>query len=157
MKPLMSCVCGLSLTISLCLLLEGCEGNECGGGAAGSSDVCPPPTYGYGAVEGRAIRNDGTPFVGYQVYVNCGEVMGGIDDLTDHDGRFAMRLSYAVFDTLLYPFPPRNADRSFDLSCGINLRPVGQSAILLDSLLVRFTPDRAAVVPASVELRERAS
>jgi hypothetical protein len=156
MNRLMRWSCGLYLTGLVCLLLAGCEGGNCGG-AAGSGDVCPPPVYGYAAVDGQAFRLDGTPFVGFQVYVGCGDVVGGYDDVTDQAGRFGFRLSYAVFDTLLYPFPPRNADRSFDLTCNINLRPPGQTAIVVDEVTVRFSPERDAVVPATVELRESAS
>ena len=137
------------------LLLGSCdEGGGCGG-SVGSSDVCPPPISGYALVQGQALRNDGSPIADKQAYVGCGDAVGAYDDRTDHQGHFEMRPVYAVDDTLLYPFPPRHADGSFDVSCQAHLQVAHDLVIRKDSLMVRFAPTREAVVPTTTELRER--
>ena len=138
------------------LLIASCERGSCGG-SAGSSDVCPPPTYGYAAVQGQALRSDGSPIADKQLYVGCGDVIGAYDDWTDDEGHFEVRPVYAVDDTLLYPFPPRHADGSFDVSCQANLRVAHDLVIRKDPLVVRFAPTREAVVPTATELREEGS
>jgi hypothetical protein len=137
------------------LLLASCDGGGCGG-AAGASDVCPPPSYGYALVRGQALRSDGSPIAGKQANVGCGDVVGAYDDTTDDQGRFEVRPVYAVADTLLYPFPPRNADGSFDLSCQANLQVTHDLILRRDPLVVRFAPTLETVVPTTTELREDA-
>jgi hypothetical protein len=132
--------------------LPGCETGSCGG-AGGSSDVCPPPAYGYAQVDGRAVRSDGSPIALKQVYVACGDVVGAYDDVTDAQGQFRVWPVYAVSDTLLYPFPPRAADGSFELSCRASLRLAHDLILVADPLAVRFAPTRAAIVPTTTELR----
>jgi hypothetical protein len=135
------------------LLLASCESGECGG-AAGSSSVCPPPSYGYAVVEGQALRSDGSPIAGKQAYVGCGDPVGAYDDRTDEQGHFEVRPIYGVYDTLLHPFPPRHADGSFDLSCQANLQIAHDQILRKDPLVVRFAPTPEAVVPTTMELRE---
>jgi hypothetical protein len=135
------------------LFLTGCEGGGCGG-AAGAADVCPPPVYGYAVVQGHAFLGDGKPIVGKQAYVGCGDVVGAYDDITDSRGYFDVRPVYAVDDTVLYPFPPRHPDGSFDLRCQANLQLDSDRVLRKDPLLVRFAPTRETVVPTMTELRE---
>jgi hypothetical protein len=60
---------------------------------------------------------------------------------------------YAVFDALLYPFPPRAADGGLELSCRANMRLAHDLILVTDPLAVRFAPTRAAIVPTTTELR----
>ena len=145
-----------SLLAPVLFALLGCRAGECGG-AGGVSDVCPPPQYGHAEVEGRALRGDGSPLAGKQVYVSCGDVVGALDDITDGEGRFDVRLGYGVADTLLYPFPPRNPDGSFEVICSASLRLPGDVVLRQDGFGVRFMPNREDVVPTTVELRETSS
>lgn len=145
---------GLAALVTL--VLASCNNYGSCGGAAGSSDVCPPPVYGYGAVEGRALQSDGSPLARKQVYVSCGPVAGALDDSTDSQGRYHVLFGYGVFDTLLYPFPPRNTDGSFELSCDASLRLPGDVVLRANGFGVRFMPTRDAVVPTVVDLREEA-
>ena len=136
-------------------LLWGCGGGgSCDAGALGSSDICPPPTYGYARVTGTALRSDGSPIVAKEARVGCGDVVGGYSDATDAEGRFSMPMGYAVEDTTLYPFPPRAADGSFDVSCIVFLELSADITLVQDPVAVRFTPTREAVVPTVVELRQ---
>jgi hypothetical protein len=143
----------LCILAPVLFLLGGCGVGECGG-AGGVGDVCPPPLYGHAEVTGRALRSDWSPLAGKQVYVSCGDVIGGLDDITDAEGRFDVRLGYGVADTVLYPFPPRNLDGSFEVSCNASLRLPGDVVLRQDAFVVRFMPKREAVVPTVVELRE---
>ena len=144
--------CLLPMLASSAAVLSSCGTGSCGG-AGGSSDVCPPPAYGYAQVNGRAVRDDGTPIARQQVYVACGDVVGAYDDATDAQGQFRVWPVYAVFDTLLYPFPPRAADGSFELSCRASMRLAHDLILVTDPLAVRFAPTRAAIVPTTTELR----
>jgi len=146
----------LGMLAPLVFLLGGCGVGECGG-AGGASDVCPPPLYGHAEVEGRALRSDGSPLAGKQVYVSCGDIVGASDDTTDHEGRFNVRLGYGVADTLLYPLPPRNPDGLFEVTCNASLRLPGDVVLRQDGFGVRFMPTREAVVPTVVELRQSAA
>jgi hypothetical protein len=146
--------------LSLCspvwvLLLASCDGGGCGG-AAGASEVCPPPSYGYALVRGQALWSDGSPIAGKQAYVGCGDVVGAYDDTTDDQGRFEVRPIYAVADTMLYPFPPRNTDGSFDLSCQANLQVAHDLILRRDPLVVRFAPTIETIMATTTELREGA-
>jgi hypothetical protein len=143
---ILTCLVGL-------FTVAGCEVGSCGG-SAGASDVCPPAVYGYGLVWGQVLRSDGSPAAGKQTYVSCGDVVGSWDARTDADGRFEVRPVYAVMDTLLYPFPPREPNGSFDLSCQAGLLLAQDLVIRKNPLVVRFTPTREAVVTTTVELRE---
>ena len=134
-------------------LVASCGGGTCGG-AAGASDVCPGPTYGYAVVRGQALHSDGSPIPGRQANVGCGDVVGAYDDLTDANGYFEVRPVYAVADTVLYPFPPRQADGGFDLNCQASLQLAQDRVLRKDPLVVRFAPTREAVVPTTAELRE---
>jgi hypothetical protein len=135
------------------LLLGSCDDGGCGG-SGGASDVCPPPSYGYAVVRGQALWSDGSPIAGKQAYVGCGDAVGAYNDRTDDQGRFEVRPVYAVADTVLYPFPPRNADGSFDLSCQANLQVAHDLILRRDPLLVRFAPTLESVTPTTTELRE---
>jgi hypothetical protein len=139
----------------LLLLLVGCDGGGCGG-AGGTSTVCPPPSYGYALVRGQALWSDGSPIVGKQAYVGCGDAVGAYNDTTDDQGRFEVRPVYAVADTVLDPFPPRNVDGSFDLSCQANLQVAHDLILRQDPLVVRFAPTLETVMPTTTELREGA-
>jgi hypothetical protein len=88
--------------------------------------------------------------------VACGGPVGAYSDRTDSDGDFAMILAYAVFDTLLHPFPPREPDESFVLGCTASVAVSSQLVLLLEGLPVRFWPSLAEVVPTDAELREGA-
>jgi hypothetical protein len=135
------------------VILVGCEQGECGG-TSGSNDVCPPPVYGFARVTGRVLRSDGTVVVGKPAYVACGDVVGAYSDVTDAGGHFDVRLSYAVFDTLLYPFPPRAANGSFDLECTGSLSVNSDVFIVKSPLVVTFAQSREAVVPTETEWQE---
>jgi hypothetical protein len=76
--------------------------------------------------------------------------------MTDGGGHFDVRLRYAVFDTLLYPFPPRAANGSFDLECTGSLSVNSSVLIVKHPLVVNFAPSLAAVVPAESDWREGA-
>lgn len=136
-------------------LLASCDDGGCGG-AAGADDVCPAPASGYALVRGQALWSDGSPIPGKQAYVGCGDVVGSYNDKTDDQGRFEMRPVYAVDDTVLYPFPPRNVDGSFDLSCQANMQVTHDLILRQDPLLVRFAPTLETVVPTTTELRQSA-
>ena len=136
------------------LLLVSCWGGGDCGGIGGAGDMCPPPVSGYAQVNGRALRSDGSPIVGKQAYVGCGDVVGAYNDGTDPAGNFEVRLLYSVHDTLLYPYPPRAADGSFTISCQANLQLTSNNLLSVSPLLVRFAPTAAGVVPNVVELRE---
>jgi hypothetical protein len=136
-------------------ILAGCEQGECGG-ASGSSNVCPPPVSGFARVTGRVLRSDGSPVVGKPAYVACGDVVGADNDVTDAAGHFEVRLYYAVADTTLYPFPPRAADGSFDLTCRGHLSLSSTVLITKNPLVVNFAPSPEAVVPTQTEWREGA-
>jgi hypothetical protein len=145
-----------SLTLPVGLILQaGCGGSTCGAATA-SSDVCPPPRYGYAEVRGRALHQDGSPIVNKQAYVSCGPVVGAYDDITNEQGQFVAPLVYAVADTVLYRFPPRNTDGSFEVTCGVSLRLADDNVLREDSLAVRFGPTPEAMVPTTVELQESA-
>jgi hypothetical protein len=135
--------------------LAGCGRGACEG-AAGANDVCPPPVYGYAQVTGRVLRSDGTAVTGKPAYVACGDVVGAYSDVTDSGGHFDVRLHYAVADTLLYPFPPRAANGSFDLECTGSLSVNSSVLIVHKPLVVNFAPSQAAVVPTETEWREGA-
>jgi hypothetical protein len=136
-------------------ILAGCGQGECGG-TSGSNDVCPPPVYGYAQVTGRVLRSDGSAVVGKPAYVACGDVVGAYSDTTDDTGHFDVRLNYAVFDTLLYPFPPRATDGRFDLECTGSVSLSSTVRIVVNPLVVNFAPSREAVVPTETEWREGA-
>jgi hypothetical protein len=137
------------------VILAGCGQGECGG-TSGSNDVCPPPVYGYAQVTGRVLRSDGSPVDGKPAYVACGDAVGAYSDITDGGGHFDVRLRYAVFDTLLYPFPLRAVNGSFDLACIGSLSVSSNVLIVKDPLIVNFAPSPEAVVPAETEWREGA-
>ena len=86
-------------------VLRGCGGSAYDG-AATSSDGCGAPVYGYAQVQGQAWYADGAPVADKTATVACGGPVGTYSDRTDSEGGFAMILMYAVFDTLLHPFPP---------------------------------------------------
>ena len=135
------------------LLLSGCDG----GGACGESSTattCPPEVSAYAQVNGRALRSDGSPVVGNQAYVSCGDGAGASNGGTDAAGNFAVHLEYAVVDTLLDPYPPREADGSFVISCQAYLQLLPDVLLLNDQLPVRFAATPSSVVPTVVELRE---
>ena len=131
------------------LLLSGCGRGDCGAG-----DICPAPVLGYAQVNGRALRNDGSPVVGKQASVSCGNLVGPFSDGTDAAGNFVVRPVYAVEDTLSDPFPPREADGSFTVSCQAHLLLFPDVLLLNDQLPVRFAATPSSVVPTVVELRE---
>lgn len=136
----------------LSALLLSCGGN--GSCDDTSGDVCPPPTYGHARVTGTALRSDGSPIVGKEARVGCGDVVGGYSDPTNAEGRFSMSLGYAVEDTTVYPFPPRAADGSFEVSCIVFLELSSTVTLRQEAVPVRFTRSEADVVPTVVELRE---
>jgi hypothetical protein len=135
--------------------MAGCGRGACGG-ASGANDVCPPPVYGYAQVKGRVLRSDGSAVAEKPAYVACGDVVGAYSDMTDGGGHFDVRLAYAVFDTLLYPFPTRAPNGSFDLECSGSLALNSSVLIVKDPLVVNFAPSHAAVVPTETEWREGA-
>lgn len=145
----------LAVLAVIAVSLAGCGRGSCGG-ASGGSDVCPPPVYGYAQVTGRLLRSDGSAVSGKLAYVACGDAVGAYSDMTDGDGHFDVRLSYAVFDTLLYPFPPRAADGSFDVECTGSLSVNSSVVIVKNPLVVNFAPSLAAVVPSETEWQEGA-
>ena len=138
------------------LLLSSCAGGGDCGGMGGDGMFCPPPASGFAQINGRALRSDGSPVVGKQAYVSCGDVVGAYNDGTDAAGNFEVRPVYAVMDTLLYPYPPRAADGSFTLSCRAHLQLASDNLLVQDPLEVRFAPSAADIVPTVVELREPA-
>jgi hypothetical protein len=133
--------------------LAACGRGDCGG-AAGANDVCPPPVYGYARITGRVLRSDGTAVAGKPAYVACGDAVGAYSDVTDGGGHFDLHLRYAVFDTLLYPFPPRAVNGSFDLDCAGSLSVNSSVLIVKNPLVVNFAPSLAAVVATETEWRE---
>ena len=139
---------------ALTTLLSACGGGSCGTGVA-ASDLCPGPTYGYAAVEGRVLRLDGTPAVDRQTFVSCGEVIGSYGEHTDRAGRFAVRPVYSNADTLFHPHPPRGPDGGFLVTCGISAE-VRRDVVARDSVVVPFAPTRQSVTAVIVELREPA-
>jgi hypothetical protein len=143
-----------SACILVAVLLSSCDSSECERGGMATS--CPPPATGFAQVNGRALRSDGSPVVGKQANVGCGEVVGVYNDATDAEGNFEVRPVYAVNDTLLYPYPPRAADGSFTLSCRVILQLASNNLLVQDPLPVRFATAPAGVVPTVVELREAA-
>jgi hypothetical protein len=116
--------------------------------------ICPPPIYGWARIEGRAVRSDGSPIAGKQAVVGCGKVVGGYSDITGTAGAFEVLLTYGVEDTLLFPFPPREADGGFAVNCRVSLELASDELLVHDALEVHFTPTRAGIVPTQVELRE---
>ena len=130
--------------------------SSCGpGGDCGSGMFCPPPITGYAQVNGRALRSDGAPIAGKNAIVGCGAVVTSYG-VTDPAGNFVVRLEYAVYDTLVDPYPPREADESFPVSCQAHLTLASGNELVLDPLLVRFAHTAEGVVPTVMELREAA-
>ena len=86
--------------------------------------------------------------------MGCGAVVGGYSDATDAAGRFNMALFYSVEDTVLFPFPPRQPDGSFDVNCIVFLELSSNVMLREEQVPVRFTPAEADIVPTVVELRE---
>ena len=145
-----------SMLISGCalLVLSGCGG----GGDCGSGMFCPPAITAYAQVNGLALRSDGSAIVGKNAVVSCGDrALGPVAyDATDEAGNFEVRLEYAVYDTLVDPYPPRDPDESFVMSCRAHLAFDAENLLVLNALLVRFAHTAHAVVPTLVELREAA-
>jgi hypothetical protein len=139
----------------LLALLGGCGGGPCDAGALGASNICPAPVYGYAHVEIIVLHADATPVVGRQAFLSCGDVVGGYGELTDRQGRFVVSPVYSVADSILYPFPPRAPDGSFQVQCGASaeIRP---NIIVRETFPLRFSPTRDAVTPSLIELREQA-
>ena len=81
---------------------------------------------------------------------------GAYNDRTDSEDAFEVVLMYAVFDTLLHPFPPREPDGSFVLGCTASVTVSSQLMLRQEGLPVRFWPSLADVVPTEAELREGA-
>jgi hypothetical protein len=144
----------LYLGLSLTLMFAGC-GGECDGATA-ASDRCGPPVYGYAQVQGHAWYADSAPVAGKDATVGCGDVVGAYSGQTDRQGGFEMTLLYAVLDTVLYPFPTREADGSFSLDCTATVAVSAQLVLRRQPVSVRFAPTLAGVVPTKVELREDA-
>jgi hypothetical protein len=53
--------------------------------------------------------------------------------------------------------PPRNPDGSFEVTCNASLRLPADVVLRQDGFGVRFMPNREAVVPTLVELRQSAA
>jgi hypothetical protein len=100
------------------------------------------------------LHGDGSTVADQQVYVSCADPVGAYDDMTDDHGRFEVRPVYVVADTLLYPFPPRQPDGSFDITCQASARVANDQVIRQGPFAVRFTPTRGGVVATTTELRE---
>ena len=138
------------------LLLASCgDPGDCGE-TGGTATTCPPTASAFAQVNGRALRSDGSPIVGKQAYVSCGDAVGAYNDGTDAAGNFEVHLVYAVHDTVLDPYPPRAADGSFTLSCHALLELASNNLLSVSPLVVPFAPTAVAVVPIMVELREGA-
>jgi hypothetical protein len=121
------------------LLLARCNTGACDS-ASSASDGCGPPVYGYAGVQGDAADAAGAPIPGKDAWVACGDVVGAYSDQTDTQGRFQVGLVYAVFDTMLYPFPPRDPDGSFQVDCSVSLRVSAELLLLREHVPVRFAP-----------------
>jgi hypothetical protein len=134
--------------------LAACGGDGCDAGPA-AGDVCPGPTYGYARVEGTLHQLDGTPAVNRQVFVSCGDVIGGYGDHTDGAGRFSVQPVYSNADTILFPHPPRDVAGNFLVHCGVG-GELRYNVFVRDSALVPFAPTRAAVSAVQVSLVESA-
>ena len=152
---LMRCPLALKMTATglvSVLLLVRCGTAVCDGATA---DGCGPPVYAYAHVQGRAAYAGGAPITDRDASVACGEAVGVYSDRTDSQGRFEVAPAYAVFDTLLYPFPPREPDGSFLVDCRVSLALSAEQAIL-ERVPVRFAPSGLPLVPTAVELRQAA-
>jgi hypothetical protein len=68
-----------------------------------------------------------------------------------------MSVVFSVFDTLLYPIPPREEGGGFTVSCRAFLQLPNNVQLTHDPLPVQFAPTPAAVVPTVAELREEAN
>jgi hypothetical protein len=107
-------------------------------------------------VDGTLHQLDGTPAVNRQVFVSCGDVIGGYGDHTDGAGRFSVQPVYSNADTILFPHPPRDAAGNFLVRCGVG-GELRYNVFVRDSAVVPFAPTRAGVTAVQVSLVESAS
>ena len=148
-----NCSRGFATLLTLCTgSLSACGGGSCGD-SLGAGDVCPGPVYGYARVEVTVRYLDGTPAIGRQGFVNCGDVIGSYGGQTNAVGRFIVQPVYSNADTVLWPHPPRGPDGGFLVSCAVNAE-VRRDVVARDSVVVPFAPTRQEVSPIVVELRE---